>query len=65
MALMTNFDLPFEERVQLWKRARVRMLRLADFFPLHREKYLASVAEHDAMLVAALNKYFLKFGWEA
>lgn len=61
LELMTSFDLPFGQRVQLFERARIRMLRLADFFPERREKYLASVAEHDAMLVAALNKYFLKF----
>jgi hypothetical protein len=62
LELMTSFDLPFAERVQLWKRARTRMLRLADFFPHHRKKYETQIAKHDEMLAVVLDKYLRKFG---
>jgi uncharacterized protein (DUF433 family) len=55
--LLANFDLPSEEVFQIWLRSRQSLQRLANFFPLRREKIEAAIAEQEEVMIAILEQH--------
>jgi hypothetical protein len=59
---LLRLKLPIQEALQIWKRSRDGLLRLAELCPDKREKIEAAVAEQQDVLLAMFERYERKQG---
>jgi hypothetical protein len=55
--LMSKFDLPIVELMEIWRRGRDGLLRYANFFPNRREEIEAFLAKREEVMIAMLERH--------